>query len=59
MQADPKVVRLSEAGSLLTLPSTVPANPEEEGVLQWGPDGQLYRLRGQVSTRSVLESYPL
>lgn len=59
VQADPKVVRLSEAGSLLTLPSTVPANPEEEGVLQWGPDGQLYRLRGQVSTRSVLESYPL
>jgi hypothetical protein len=59
VQADPKVVRLSEAGALLSLPGTVPANPDEEGVLQWGPDGQLYRLRGQVASDATLEIYPL
>ena len=59
VQADPKIVRLSEAGVMETLPATVPANPEEEGVLQWGPDGQLYRLRGQVAADSTLEVYPL
>ncbi|MCO4769671.1 MAG: hypothetical protein KDA24_06530 [Deltaproteobacteria bacterium] len=60
VQADPQIVRLSEAGAILALPATVPATPDsEEGVLQWGPDGQLYRLRGQVSSNAGLDVYPL
>ena len=60
VQADPQIIRLSEAGALLPLPATVPANPDaEEGVLQWGPDGQLWRLRGQVGSNAGLDVYPL
>ena len=59
VQADPQIVRLSEAGALLPLPSTVPPTPPGEGVLQWGPDGQLYRLQGQVSSNATLDVYPL
>jgi N-acetylmuramoyl-L-alanine amidase len=59
VQADPQIVRLSEAGIILPLPATVPPTPPGEGVLQWGPDGQLYRLQGEVSTNATLDVYPL
>jgi len=59
VQADPQIVRLSEAGTELPLPATVPANPAGEGVLQWGPDGQLWRLQGEVSANATLDVYPL
>jgi hypothetical protein len=59
VRADPKIVRLSEAGVPMALPAGVPANPAEEGVLQWGPDGQLYRLIGHADSASTLTPYPL
>ena len=60
VQAVPQIVRLSEGGVILPLPATVPGTPDsEDGVLQWGPDGQLYRLRGQVTTNAGLDVYPL
>ena len=59
LRAEPKIVRLSEAGAPLALPAGVPASPPMEGVLQWAPDGQLYRLIGDADGTSNLTPYPL
>jgi len=59
VRADPKIVHLAEDGSPLPLPASVEANPPDEGILQWGPDDQLYRLIGRVDATSSLEVYPL
>ena len=55
----PKLRRLSEQFTPLALPATVPESPEEDGVLQWGPDDKLYRLRGRTAAPSTLEVYEL
>jgi hypothetical protein len=55
----PKIVRLAEFGAPLPLPATVPADPANQGVLQAGPDGKLYRLIGRIDTNSTLNVYEL
>lgn len=57
VRASPKLRRLAEDGSELSLPAGVPADPAEQGVLQMGPDGRLYRLIGRVMSASTLDSY--
>ncbi len=59
VQADPKIVRLSELGAPLALPPTVPPTPAGEAALQWGPDGRLWRLQGNVTGSSILEAFEL
>jgi hypothetical protein len=55
----PKLRRLSAAGAPLALPAAVPANPAENGRLEFGPDGKLYRLIGRTNAQSTLDSYPV
>jgi hypothetical protein len=55
----PKIHRLSTTGGALTLPSGVPADPAGTGVLQYGPDRQLYRLVGVPNGTSSLAGYAL
>jgi hypothetical protein len=51
--------RRSEAGGPLALPNTVPANPPGQGVLQYGPDGRLYRLRWSIDGTSLIDAFTL
>ncbi|MEZ4302193.1 MAG: DNRLRE domain-containing protein, partial [Polyangiaceae bacterium] len=59
VRATPRIVRLDEQGASLPLPAGVPANPAGDGVLRFGPDGKLYRLRGKVDGQASLEVYDL
>ena len=59
VRTSPKIVRLAADGALLSLPSGVPEDPPADGVLQMGPDGQLYRLRGAVDSAAGLDVYPI
>ena len=59
VQAEPKIRRLAEDGSELPLPETVTLNPDFNGVLQYGPDGKLYRLIGRTQSDATLEVYDL
>ena len=54
-----KVWRLGEDGADLGLPTTVPANPAGNGVLQISPDNRLYRLIGGTSSAATLETYDI
>jgi hypothetical protein len=56
---DPKIHRLAEDLSSLALPTGVPASPDADGVLQWAPDGKLYRLQGAIDSNATLDSYDL
>jgi len=56
---NPKIRALSESGQPLALPSSLPENPEEEGVLQWGPDRRLYRLIARINSMADLEVWSL
>ena len=55
----PKLRRLAEDGTELPLPATVPADPGSIGVLQYGPDGKLYRLIISYSGDAGLDVYDL
>ena len=60
IDAVPEIVRLAEDGTtVLPLPASIPEDPPNMGVLQWAPDGQLYRLIGYGDTTSPLEVYAL
>ena len=60
VDAVPEIVRLAEdATTVLPLPASIPADPPNMGVLQWAPDGQLYRLIGYGDAVGTLEVYPL
>ena len=41
---NPKVFRFLESGAPAALPPGVPAAPSGRGVIQYGPDGRIYRL---------------
>jgi hypothetical protein len=51
--------RLGPDGGALPLPDGVPAGAGTNGVLQFGPDHQLYRLVGVANGTSVLDVYPV
>ncbi len=60
VDAVPEVRRLAEDGvTPLTLPAGIPMDPPFMGVLEWAPDGQLYRLIGRGDSAATLEVYPL
>jgi hypothetical protein len=52
----PKLRRYDEEGVPLPMAADVPPNPDGEGVVQYGPDGRLYRL---VPAARRLEDYAL
>lgn len=43
--ADPRIFRYLEDGTPAALPPGVPSAPSGRGVLQYGPDGPIYRLK--------------
>jgi hypothetical protein len=56
---DPKIHRLNEALAPTALPAGVPPSPPGSAVLQWGPDGKLYRLQGSIDSSAMLDAYEL
>ena len=51
--------RLWPDGTERPLPPGVPEHPPGLGTVQYGPDGALYRLRGQVASATPLDRWPL
>ncbi|TNF28263.1 MAG: hypothetical protein EP329_18190 [Deltaproteobacteria bacterium] len=51
--------RLWPDGTERPLPPNVPAAPTGTAILQYGPDGALYRLQGRTSASAPLDRYPL
>ena len=60
VDAVPEIRRLAEDGvTSLPLPAGIPDDPPQMGVLQWAPDGQLYRLIGHGDVAATVEVYAL
>ncbi len=60
VDAVPEIRRLAEDGTTaLPLPAGIPDDPDQMGVLEWAPDGQLYRLIGHGDSAAILEVYAI
>ena len=59
VQTAPRIRRLWEDGTERPLPPSVASDPAGDGVLQYGPDGRLYRLVGRTSSAATLGVYEL